>query len=152
GMVTGWNLEEGLSMPATTERIYSQDGSRFLNRSNDVVEVRGAIDEKLIGRWTTGKTEVATIESSDDGRFVLCESRTGGAESNALVLGVRNASTGAGIGRPITVSNSTAQPKLIRNGELLVAAAGDKVQAWRIANGKLLWEGGAGGVIISVFA
>ncbi len=139
GTVRIWDLAGCAVAPFPVLRTFSQDGTRFLTTSNNVIEVGNASSGQLIARFLPQDAVLEKAILNRNGRFVVSIStlRTHATDTNQL-LQVWDVDSGKALSPPMQVPIPLAGASVSDDGRLLAAFSGKTVQLWNVSGGMAL--------------
>ena len=155
GTVRIWDLAGCAVAPPPVLRIFSQDGTRFLATTNNVIEVGNASSGQLVSRIQLQDGVLEKAMLNRNGRFVISIStpHSRANETNQM-LQVWDMDSGKAISSPVPVPIPLAGASISDDGRHLATFSGKTVQLWDVAGGialKKTWEHGqqVGSVLFS---
>jgi WD40 repeat protein len=132
GSVRVWNLAGEDLLPMCNNYCFSENGKVFLERSNDMVQVKQSGTEDVLSYWTNSIQDIS-FEFSQNGRFVASYQKR--KDGQKTTVEVQDAASSTIIGPGMVVSN-LAKVLVLDDGKTMISVAeGDLLQRWVIPTG-----------------
>ncbi len=135
GSVRVWSLAGTALQPPLLDRSFCLTGNRFLDLTNDVIEVRDSRSESLISHAIPAPPLTGKEQITSDGCFVLTITP---APSNRLthtcILQAWDARTGKALAPGLVFSNSLNGAVLSSDGRRLLTYSDKTAQTWDVLN------------------